>query len=249
MPKEFGLPSASTLLATARDSWPPDDLEGLVRTLQRLQGWNAAVDALRDRYSTVGEAARAAARGIEEAFVGRRPAMVFHVVVTSGLRTTSPFVESARAAFESSDSARSLAVLADRGVPETYGVKRSKLETVRAVATRLYQYAEAHRLDEEAAVRRWAAEALAFELEPAEEPWVGYMPGVEATTLATIRRCCGADAVRPDRRLWEGLRRVGFPLPGGWLTDEGRLDTVVVVTAAAAQLSLPRAVVEEAAVR
>lgn len=242
-------PSASTLLAAARDPWPPHRPKALVRTLTRLEGWNAAVDAFRDRYTSVGEEARTAARRIEEAFVGRRPAMVFHVVVTSGLRTTSPFVESARAAFESSGNAASLAVLADRGMPEGYGIKRSKIEAIRAVATRLHQYAEVHGLDEETAVRRWATQALAFEIEPAEEPWVGHLPGVDATTLATMRRCCGADAVRPDRRLWEGLRRLGFPLPGGWLTDEGQMDTIVVVTALAAQLSLPRPVVDETAVR
>lgn len=249
MPHPPPSPSAPTLLAAARDPWPPDRPEALVRTLRRLEGWNAAVGALRDRYALIGEEARAAARGIEEAFVGRRPAMVFHVVVTSGLRTTSPFVESARAAFESSDNAASLAVLADRGVPEVYGIKWSKVEAIRAVAIRLHQYAELHGLDEETAVRGWAAQALAFELEPAEEPWLGHLPGIDATTLATMRRCCGADAVRPDRRLWEGLRRLGFPLPGGWLTDEGRMDTIVVVTAVAAQLSLPRPVVEETTVR
>ncbi|MDP8927917.1 MAG: hypothetical protein M3O70_04875 [Actinomycetota bacterium] len=243
------LPSAPTLLAAARDSWPPDPPEALLPKLRRLEHWEPAVGTLRDRYASLGEEARAAARGIESAFVGRRAAMVFHVVVTSGLRTTSPFVESARTAFESSQSAASLAVLADRGVPETYGVKRAKLETVRAVAERLHQYAEEAGLDEEAAVRRWASEALAFELQPTAEPWVGRVPGVDATTLATMGRCCGADAVRPDRRLWEGLRRLGFPLPGGWLTDEARMDTIVVVTAAAAQLSLPRAVVDETAVR
>lgn len=241
--------SALTHLAAARALWPPSSPEALVQTLRRLEGWDGAVDALRERFSAVGEEARAAARGIGEAFAGRRAAMIFHVVVTSGLRTTSPFVESARAAFESSPSAASLEVLAGRGVPESYGVKRSKLEVIRAVAARLHQYAEGRGLDEEAAVRRWAAEALAFELQPATEPWVGGVPGVDATTFATMGRCCGADAVRPDRRLWEALRQLGFPLPGGWLTDAGRMDTIVVVTAVAAQLSLPRSVVDETAVR
>ncbi len=241
--------SAPALLAAARDPWPPDRPEAFVRRLRRLEGWDAAVDRLRDRHSEVSEAARAAATGIERAFAGRRPAMVFHVVVTSGLRTTSPFVESARAAFESSQSAASLAVLTERGLPETYGVKRSKLELIRAVSTRLSQYADAVRLDEEESVRRWASEALAFELQPAAEPWVGQLPGMDATTLMTLARCCGADAVRPDRRLWYGLRRLGFPLAGGWLTDEGRTDTIVVVTAVAAQLTLSRSVVDETAVR
>ncbi|MDQ3932153.1 MAG: hypothetical protein M3252_04860 [Actinomycetota bacterium] len=243
------MPSAPALLAAARDPWPPDGAEVLSRTLSRLERWDAAVGNLRARYSVVGEQAWTAARGIEEAFAGRRPAMVFHVVVTSGLRTTSPFVEFARAAFEHSQNATSLAALAERGVPETYGVKRSKLALIRAVATRLHEYAEVCGLNEEGAVRRWAVEALPFELQPLTEPWVGGVPGVDATTLATLARCCGADAVRPDRRLWEGLRRLGFPLPGGWLTDEGRMDTIVVVTAIAAQLSLPRSVVDETAVR
>lgn len=243
------MPSAPTLLADARDPWPPDRPETLARSLGRLAGWDEAVRNLRARYSAVGEQAQAAARGIEHAFAGRRPGMVFHVVVTSGLRTTSPFVESARAAFEHSPSASSLAVLAERGVPETYGVKRSKLELIRAVAVRLRQHAEVMGLDEEDAVRRWGVEALPFELQPMTEPWVGCLPGVDATTLATLSRCCGADAVRPDRRLWEGLRRLGFPLPGGWLTDEARMDTIVVATAVAAELSLPRSVVDETAVR
>ncbi len=241
-------PPTPTLLAAVRDPWPPDP-SALLRSLRRLEGWDAAVDALHERYARLGEEARAAARRMEEEFIGRRPAMVFHVVVTSGLRTTSPFVELARAAFESSDSAASLAVLAERGLPEQYGIKRTKLEAIRAVATRLHGYAEVHRLDEETAVRRWAVEALAFELEPSREGWVGCLPGIDATTLATLCRCCGADAVRVDRRLWEGLRRLGFPLPGGWLTGEGRKDAVVVVTAIAAQLSLPRPVVEETVVR
>lgn len=45
--KELVLPSAPELLAAARDPWPPDRPEALVRTLRRLEGWNGAIDTLR----------------------------------------------------------------------------------------------------------------------------------------------------------------------------------------------------------
>lgn len=233
------------VLAGARTPWPPD-LDALRDALRTTPGWHEACDRLQRLLSREGQAARARADDLATRFVGRRPVMIFRAVVTSGLRATSPFIEAACEAFEEGRAAAELGALARGEVDDPYRVRADKVAAACDIAAGLVAFGDRHGLsDDDAIATAWAESAAPHELEPSGDRWVGALADVDMTILAWLRRASGADAVRPDRRLWDGSRALGFDLPGTWLTVEARRDAVIVATGAAHELGTDRNVLDE----
>jgi hypothetical protein len=233
------------LLASLREPWPPDE-GALLSSLRRTNGWEAACDLLRRLLEREGADARTRAEELATRFGGRRPLMVYRAVLTSGLRAGSPFIEAACEAFQETRAAHALSALARGEVDNPYRVRADKVAAACDIAAALTAFGEEHEVtDDDAIVAAWARDAVVSELEPARDPWIGALPVVDRTILAYLRRASGEDGVRPDRRLWDGLRALGFALPGGWLTEDARQDAVVVATGAAAEVGVERSVLDE----
>ena len=101
------------------------------------------------------------------------------------------------------------------------------------------RYCDRHGLSEEDGVRGWALGASAFEHAPKLEPYVGAVKGMGPALFAYLRMRSGADALKPDLRVRDGLNELGFVVP----RDEHAI--LVVTHAAADELGLPLLVLDQ----
>jgi hypothetical protein len=183
----------------------------LLHQLRDFPGWHEATDNLRERYRIDGEAARSRADAYAECYRGRRAAMVFDVVLSRQRQYTR--VEELTEQFAKTRPGTSLKALARHGPGDGYPLRGGEAATMQAVAAGLLRFCRTHGLEEEPGVRRWAEEAGPFELAPRLEPFVGATPGIGPALFAYLRMRSGADALKPDRRVHQALRRVGYQLP------------------------------------
>lgn len=203
-----------------------------------LPWWAEGMANLRLLYETHGAEARDRAEAHGRVYVDRRAAMVFDVVA-SRQRKYDQRVKPLLERFAATPASKSLASLARRGPGEGYGLRRGEAETMQQVAAGLVRYTQEHELDEEAAVARWARGAGAFEHAPKLEPYVGSVSGMGPALLAYLRMRCGADALKPDLRVRDGLNALGFRVPN----DVHAI--LVVAHAAADALGVPRLVLDQ----
>ena len=185
--------------------------ERLLERLRQLPGWQEATDRLRERYKASGEAAAREATSYADRYRGRRGAMVFDVVLSRQRRYAR--VERLAAQFAETEPGATLEVLAARGPGDGHPLRAGEAETIQAVAQGLVSFGATHGLDEERGVRRWAEEAEAFEHAPRLEPFVGRVVGIGPALFAYLRMRCGADALKPDLRVQQALRQLGYPVP------------------------------------
>lgn len=212
--------------------------EGAPVTVEALPWWADGMTNLRALYDKQGVQAHERADAHGRVYSGRRAVMVFDVVASRQRRydqRVKPLVER----FAATASAVSLGALTTRGPGDGYGLRSGEAETMQQVAAGLVRYMEQHELDEETAVGRWATEATPFEHAPKLEPYVGSVRGMGPALLAYLRMRCGADAVKPDLRVRDGLNRLGFQVP----SDVHAI--LVVAHAAADALDVPRLVLDQ----
>ena len=135
--------------------------------------------------------------------------MVFDVIVSRQRRSKArvlPMVE----AFFLTPAAASLQALAHEGPGLGHGLRSGEDATMQGVATGLVRFAAERDLDDDHGARIWADSAAPFEHAPKLEPSVGSINGIGPALFAYLRMRSGADALKPDLRVREGLNRLGF---------------------------------------
>lgn len=173
-----------------------------------------------------------------ERYQGQRAAMVFDVVASRQRRYQArvlPMVE----AFARTPASSSLAALAEQGPGLGHGLRSGEGATMQAVASGLTRFGVEHDLHDDDAARAWAASAAPFEHAPKLEPYVGSANGIGPALFAYLRMRSGADALKPDLRVRDGLNRLGFEVP----RDEHAI--LIVAHAAATDLAISRLVLDQ----
>jgi hypothetical protein len=206
------------------------------QTLRSNDWWEDAMDALKAAQATRGPVAETRARKYGDSYRERRAAMVFDVVASRQrgyLTRVLPMVER----FERRNL--TLIDLAELGPGDDHGLRSGEADTMQCVAAGLVRYSSEHGLSEEDGVRAWAVGVGELEHAPDLDPYVGAVKGIGPALFAYIRMRCGADALKPDLRVYRALRSFGFKVP----RDEHAL--LIVSAAAAAELGISRLVLDQ----
>lgn len=206
--------------------------------LSALPQWADAMTLLRGLLDRHGAEACEQAHGYGARYQGRRAAMVFDVVASRQRRYEArvlPMVD----AFGRTPAAASLRSLADQGPGRGHGLRTSEGATMQAVAAGLVRFAAERNLDDDDGVRAWADSAAPFEHAPKLEPYVGSTNGIGPALFAYLRMRSGADALKPDLRVRDGLNNLGFEVP----SDEHAI--LIVAHAAASELGVSRLVLDQ----
>lgn len=181
-----------------------------LRVLRATPGWGPAVDRLIQLSATDGDRAEEAAAAFGRRFEGQRAAMVFDVVQSAN-RNYDKIVTPRVQRFQQTTAARSLRALADEGPIGQAGFRRNEATAMTLLAGRLADHCEALSVDDDEGCRRWALgddPGVLHRLDPV----TGYVKGIGYTLYRYLRMRAGADDVKPDRRVANGLHRCGFPL-------------------------------------
>lgn len=207
-------------------------------SVEGLTWWTDGMRNLRLLYDEHGGEARARADAHGQVYAGRRAAMVFDVVASRQRKYTQR-VEPMVKKFAATPGAKSLSSLAKHGPGRGYGLRTGEAETMQQVAAGLTRYLVEQGLGEEEGVLSWATGATTFEHAPKLEPYVGSVSGMGPALLAYLRMRSGADAIKPDLRVRDGLNRLGFQVPND-------VHAILVVAHAAAEaLGVPLLVLDQ----
>ena len=180
--------------------------------LPRMPGWSQGMGALMALDVEHGGTARERASNFSQVYQGRRAAMVFDVVA-SRQRKYDSRVRTMVATFEQSRSAHNLHSLANNGPGEGHGLRSGEGETMQAAAAGLLHYCQQAGMEVEPGLRQWANESDEFEHASKLEPFVGHVRGMGPALLAYLRMRCGGDALKPDVRVSQAFRNLGFSVP------------------------------------
>ena len=206
--------------------------------LSALPQWAEAMTGLRALHDRHGAEAQQRAAKYSERYQGLRAVMIFDVVASRQRRYEArvlPMVE----IFARTSAASSLRTLAEQGPGLGHGLRTDEGATMRAVASGLVRFATEHDLNDDDATRAWAESAAPFEHAPKLEPYVGSAKGIGPALFAYLRMRSGADALKPDLRVRDGLNRLGFNVP----SDEHAI--LIVAHAAATELAVSRLVLDQ----
>lgn len=88
-------------------------------------------------------------------------------------------------------------------------------------------------------MKAWAEGCADFAHPPKLEPHVGCVKGIGPALFAYLRVRCGADGIKPDLRVRNGLNSAGLSVPN----DAHSI--LVVATAVAAELDVPLLVLDQ----
>lgn len=205
----------------------PDELA----VFRQRPEWSEAIGKLKALADSHGTEAEARARRYADVYANRRGSMVFDVVASRRrdyMGRVLPTVER----WEADHPGGTLASLADQAPDaKTYGLRRAEPGTMRAIARNLLEFAGSVNANEDLACRKWAESVRGLEHAHRLDPIVGAVPGIGPALFAYMRIRCGADAIKPDARVRNALRGLGF-------TVAGRHSVIVVARAAAAEVGL-----------
>lgn len=183
----------------------------MVSTLRRLDGWPEACEKLDALYAIHGDAANQEARGYADVYQGRRAAMVFDVVYSRTRRYQARVLPQVDA-FSQEEAARSLSTLTQRGTGSIRGLRQREEQTMQEVAAALLRSGEDAGLDDDDEIcQHWARYSdvgMAYGL----DPYLGKIRGIGLALFHYLRMRCGADTLKPDRRVGAALERFGFPV-------------------------------------
>lgn len=178
--------------------------------LRKRDGWEDGVANLKVLAERKGEDARRAAEHYANVYEGRRGAMVFDVVV-SRQRNYMKRVRSLVSKWEGAAPEPTLVgMVSTRLEASEYGLKASEPSTMQAVATNLLSFARETGVSEDEACRLWAEGVDGLQHAHEIDPIVGSVPGIGPALFAYIRMRCGANALKPDVRVKDALRGLGF---------------------------------------
>jgi hypothetical protein len=180
-----------------------------LHVLRGTPGWQAAVEALRRRYERFGSRAEEAASTYAQRYRGRRAAMVFDVVHSANRNYETTVVNRVER-FSTTSAARSMLSLSQSGPEDRTGFRRFEADAMMQVAARLAAHCARLEVDDDEGCREWANgddPGLLHRLDPV----IGSVKGMGFTLYRYLRMRCGADDVKPDRRVAGGLHACGFP--------------------------------------
>lgn len=186
----------------------------MLTLLRKREGWEGAVAKLKSLAEQKGDDARGAAKVYANVYEGRRGAMVFDVVASRQRKYTTrvlPLVSK----WEAAVSAPTLSAMASTPlIAKDYGLTSGEPTTMRTVAANLLELADDAGLSEDEACRLWAEGVDGLQHAYMLDPVVGSVSGIGPALFAYMRMRCGANALKPDVRVAEALRGLGFTTPG-----------------------------------
>ena len=183
--------------------------------LESRDGWDLALKKLQDLIALKGVEARAEAENYASRYQGRRAAMVFDIVASRQRRYQSRVLPMV-AKFEASDSATDLKTLAASQSSPVTGLQKGEWETIRNVANGLVEFgAKAGISNEDEICLRWAEVTEELRFVHRLDPFVGHVSGIGPALFAYARMRSGAQAIKPDIRLKNGLTSLGLEAPRG----------------------------------
>ncbi len=216
-----------------------NDTDAVVKLLERSENWHNGLEELRARLALGGEQAKIAAESYANRFEGRRSEMVFDVVV-SRRRNYTKRVTKLVADFGRIPAARSLVDLATIGVDDFAGLTRTEPTTIRNVAAGLVRFGEENGFDDEdACCRAWAVSVAPIEHVHGLDRYVGQVSGIGPALFAYLRMRAGADTIKPDSRVRNGLQHAGFSTPSG------EAELLVFASAIARSLNVSRLLLDQ----
>ncbi len=174
--------------------------------------WSGLVGNLKAIAEVHGGAASVRANGYGQVYDGARGAMVIDVVMSRQrsyekriVPAVRPFREQGLKLRQLVDSPPGRALL---------GLRAEEQETMVAVADNLLAFARDEGIDnEDEACRVWAERTAGISHAFRCEERVGAVKGIGLALFCYLRMRCGGDSVKPDGRVRESLRRLGFPCP------------------------------------
>lgn len=189
----------------------PDPLE----VLRDRPEWEPAIGQLRSLISKHGDEARRRAEAYSHFYDGRRGSMILDVVLSRQRRYRErvlPLVTR----WELDSEEHSLRWLATHEPDQKgYGLRFGESATTTALARNLVAFADEHGLgkDEDGACLRWAQGVAGLEQAPGLDPVAGSVTGIGPALFTYLRMRSGADALKPDLRVANALRKLGFDVP------------------------------------
>lgn len=207
--------------------------------LRRRPEWGPAVSRLRDLGARHGDEARHHAEGYGRTYEGRRGSMVIDVVLSRRRKYTSrvlPLVDR----WQADNDEHSLHWLsAHEPAPERYGLRPGEPHTITTIARNMAAFADDLGIGEDRACMQWATDVVGLQHAFRLDPVAGAVRGIGPALFSYLRMRSGADALKPDSRVAEGLRRLGFHVP------PGEHAILVVAHAAAAEAALDLLVLDQ----
>jgi hypothetical protein len=194
---------------------------------------------LRELAARHDDEARHHAAGYGRTYEGRRGSMVIDVVVSRQrkyLTRVLPLIDR----WQADNDEHSLHWLsAHELAPERYGLRSGEPQTITTIARNMAAFADDLGMGEDQACRQWATDVADLQHAFRLDPVAGTVPGIGPALFAYLRMRCGADAIKPDSRVAEGLRRLGFQVP------PGEHAILVVAHAAAAEAAIDLLVLDQ----
>ena len=123
--------------------------------------------------------------------------------------------------------------------PDRYGLRPAEPQTITTIARNMAAFADDLGVDEDQACLRWATDVADLQHAFRLDPVAGAVPGIGPALFAYLRMRSGADALKPDSRVAERLRRLGFQVP------PGEHAILVVAHAAAAEAAIDLLVLDQ----
>lgn len=96
---------------------------------------------------------------------------------------------------------------------ERYGLRLGEPSTITAVACNLTVFADELGVGEDEACKQWADGVAGLEHAPRLDPVAGAVSSIGPAPFAYLRMRSGSDALKPDRRVANALRQLGFHVP------------------------------------
>ena len=174
----------------------------------------------------------------------RGAAQWWSMSVASRRRTYTTRVKRIVADWEAANEQHTISWLAEHPLNAAqFGLSDAEVVTIRNVAGNLRDFAAHEQLlgpdGEDAACRLWADECGELEHAPRLDPVVGTVKGIGLALFAYMRMRSGADAMKPDSRVKQALRKLGFVVP-----DDDHA-VLILAKAAATEIVVSRLVLDQ----
>lgn len=218
-------------------------MDELVKRLRLVSWWHEATENLRAIASTHGAKAQMDAEAYAGVYTAERGAMIVDVVA-SRQRTYLTRVKGIVADWRAANEQHSVHWLSEHPVDAAqFGLSDAEAVTIHKVATNLRAFAVDQRLfgphGEDQACNMWATGCGELEHAPRLDPVVGCVKGIGLALFAYMRMRSGADALKPDVRVKQALRALGFVVP-----DDDHA-VLLLAKAAATEIGVSRLVLDQ----
>ena len=188
-----------------------------------IPNWDDAVSAVRDclrRNPNIS----LKAREYGNIYRNKRGLMVVDVVASRQRKYDTYVVPKLLPLYESKANGLSLLSLSSKA-PKWLPLREGEADTMKLLAKTILNYGKSKSLNgEEEIVKKWAEDETAFQE-------VLDIKGIGPALLQYLRMRSGADSLKVDVRVIEGLRELG--IPAHWFTSDGLLELCKEIAAEA----------------